>query len=233
MWLRKSHCSNPPLLPCSGIQPPMAPAATRSRVRAARSQMSGRDIGANVGVIPVRIHDDAGHEVLENGDRLMDCPLRGDELVAAGDVPERGVGLDFGCVEGGKVVEPVVVDRGEDPRDHEVRRVGHFTDHSLSRQRNVESTSVRHQRGFARFRATRSRWRRARRPACGGSRVEDRRLKGRLRRAGGHRGVRALEPGRPGTSARNGPEERFRGSGRTRGRRVREPRTGSCRLAPQ
>jgi hypothetical protein len=65
-------------------------------------------IGANVDVIPVRIHDDAGHEVLENGDRLVGCPLRGDKLLAAGDVPERGVGLHFRCVEGGKIVEPVV-----------------------------------------------------------------------------------------------------------------------------
>jgi hypothetical protein len=107
------------------------------------------DIGANAGVIPVRIHDDAGHQMLENGDRLMDCPLRGDKLPAAGDASGRGVGLHVRCVEGGKVVEPVVVDRGEDPRDHAGGRAGP--------------------------------------PACGGPRVEDRRLEGRLRRAGGHR----------------------------------------------
>jgi len=41
--------------------------------------------------------------VLENRDRLMDCPQRGDELLAAGDGPERGVSFYLRCVEGGKV----------------------------------------------------------------------------------------------------------------------------------
>jgi hypothetical protein len=53
--------------------PDAAPLEGGAMLRIAENR---HDIGANIGVIPVRIHDDAGHEVLETGDRLMGCPRR-------------------------------------------------------------------------------------------------------------------------------------------------------------